>query len=181
MKSGGNTNTDNVRQLIERTKSRDDDAFRELCSVYDPLISSRIDLYYDKTVQIGGDREDISQEALVAFYNAALRYDLSESAVTFGLYARICITNRLISYARKLNKYRNSVEASIEKKKNDSGPQRPVEIPDGFENSLSGYEREVFSLYRRGLSYREIAEKLGKTGKSVDNAIFRIRSKIRRV
>ena len=43
---------------------------------------------------------------------------------------------------------------------------------------LSKYERQVLELYLDGLSYGKIAEQLGKTEKSIDNAIQRIRKKL---
>ena len=42
---------------------------------------------------------------------------------------------------------------------------------------LSKYEMDVLKLYLRGLSYVEIASELGKTEKSIDNAVQRIRKK----
>ena len=38
-------------------------------------------------------------------------------------------------------------------------------------------EKQVFELYMQDYDYREIAAKLGKTEKSVDNTLTRIKSK----
>ena len=46
-------------------------------------------------------------------------------------------------------------------------------------SALSPKEIRVFGLYLDGLSYKEIAEKLDVTEKSVDNAMFRIRKKLK--
>lgn len=43
---------------------------------------------------------------------------------------------------------------------------------------LSKLETEVLVYYLEGLSYQEIAEKLGKDTKAVDNAVQRIKKKL---
>ena len=43
---------------------------------------------------------------------------------------------------------------------------------------LSRYETQVLEAYLSGMDYREIAETLGKTPKSADNALQRIRKKM---
>ena len=49
-----------------------------------------------------------------------------------------------------------------------------------FSQCLSKMEKQVLSLFLEGLSYREIAEKLGKDSKAIDNAVQRIRRKLAR-
>ena len=44
---------------------------------------------------------------------------------------------------------------------------------------LSEFELEVLRLYLNGFSYKIIGEKLGKTEKSVGNALSRVRKKLR--
>lgn len=50
-----------------------------------------------------------------------------------------------------------------------------------IEESLSGLETDVFYLLQTGIGYVEIARILGRDTKSVDNAIQRIRTKIRKI
>ena len=49
-----------------------------------------------------------------------------------------------------------------------------------IKKELSKLEQQVLKLYLQGLSYEEIAEQLGKTEKSIDNALQRIRGKLSR-
>ena len=56
--------------------------------------------------------------------------------------------------------------------------ERVGEILDAAKNTLSGFEARVLELYLNGCSYNEIAEQVGKTPKSVDNAVQRIRKKL---
>ena len=44
---------------------------------------------------------------------------------------------------------------------------------------LSKFENQVLELYLDGENYLEIAHHLGKTPKSIDNALQRIRGKVR--
>ena len=44
---------------------------------------------------------------------------------------------------------------------------------------LTSYEREVLDLFLEGLPYQEIADRLGKDKKSIDNALKRIRNKLK--
>ena len=41
-------------------------------------------------------------------------------------------------------------------------------------------EKQVCDLYLQGMDYRQIAQELGKTPKSIDNALQRIRGKVGR-
>ena len=54
------------------------------------------------------------------------------------------------------------------------------EIKNNIEKELTNLEREVFELKTTGFNYKEIAELLEKTPKSIDNAIGRIRTKARK-
>ena len=47
-----------------------------------------------------------------------------------------------------------------------------------LEEKLSAFENEVLKLHTMGYSYSEIAEKLNKNSKAIDNAMQRIRKKI---
>ena len=48
------------------------------------------------------------------------------------------------------------------------------------EKILSGYEMRIFALYAKGARAKEISARIGKSEKSVNNAIFRIRSKLKK-
>ena len=53
------------------------------------------------------------------------------------------------------------------------------ELGAQIEKSLSEYENEVWSYYVNGYSSRQIAQELNSNEKSIDNAIFRIRKKLK--
>ena len=49
-----------------------------------------------------------------------------------------------------------------------------------IEQELSSFEKQVLELCLTGMSYTEIARVLGKTDKATDNALQRIKTKIRK-
>jgi RNA polymerase sporulation-specific sigma factor len=49
---------------------------------------------------------------------------------------------------------------------------------DQIKKQLSSLESVVLDEYLSGLNYRQIAEKLGKSPKTIDNALSRIKCKI---
>lgn len=176
--------------LIQRAQDGSNDAYSELKSIYAPLIEGRISKFasYDMTSQ---DIEDLRQEVLVQFCNAVCNYDISIDGVEFGLYAKICIENRLVSYMRsykrRMDKALFSLDGEISDDSTYTDPaqdiidkERLTALVGLIEGSLSEYESRVWWLYVSGMSVSDIAKKLGVDDpKSVTNAIYRIRKKLR--
>ena len=77
-------------------------AFPALLDEYRALIGAAV-TRYGADLQ-ATDREDLRQSALLAFYRAALNYDVAQSEVEFGLFAKICVENALISHLRRLRR-----------------------------------------------------------------------------
>lgn len=168
------------KQLIIAAKNGDDSAFAELTDSYRPLIESMTVKYGVLTEGFGADKDDVRQEASFAFYKAVMTFDTEQSKVSFGLYAKVCIRNRLISMLRSLKK-RPRVAAQpkreVQTKKELSFPRDELEAL--AKRVLSATEKTVFLMYADGKSYAEIAEFLNISEKSVDNALFRAKRKIR--
>ena len=167
-------------------KSGDRSAFVELLTSYDPLILSECSSLLDKAPEFKGDREEMLQEGRIALYNAVMKYE-DNGKVTFGLYAKICIKNRLISIKRK-EKKSNSKSASYDavsqgqiRENAKKASREKLEENEKVMSQLSSYERAVLFLYLNGHSYREIGLALKKSEKSVDNALYRIRSKLKKL
>lgn len=172
--------------LIDRASGGDDSAFAELCSQYGPLIRSMSRRYAhmaesDDEEQI---REDFSQEATLALYRAVQSYDSKGGKVSFGLYAKICIRNALVSELRRMERgkkadkqHKKDIRLSIYEK-GIILPER--EVSELLKNgSLSAFEKSVFDMYVSGAKVKDISKALGRSGKSVSNAVYRIKSKLR--
>ena len=89
-----------VCRLIRAVQRGEPTAFDDLMACYAPLLKRMIGSFSKTTVLCEAEKEDLKQEAAIALYKAALGFDLGQTKVTFGLYAKICIRNRLVSAIR---------------------------------------------------------------------------------
>ncbi|MBP3375369.1 MAG: hypothetical protein J6L83_01230 [Clostridia bacterium] len=178
-----------VRDLIARVQGGDQDVLEVLRGKYLPLIESSAYRFYrdDMSAQ---DREDILEEALINFCNAVYSYELSLEGVEFGLYAKICIDNGLVSFMRSFDRRKRILEVSLseldgegDKEHRDmldilADREQAVILAKRISERLSKYENRVWWLYVSGLTVCDIALRISAEPKSVSNAIFRIRRKL---
>lgn len=131
--------------------------------------------------------EDLAQEGFLSFLNAVNSFDPARGS-KFSSFADACITNGIKSAAVKMRK--NAEQGSAEGFKGNaedgSSPEniwfekeKMLGIYDEIKSLLSKLEWDIFRLYLSGLSYGEISERLNISLKSVDNAVFRVRKKLR--
>lgn len=182
-------NQKEINNLIDLVVSGDSDAFTSLVEMYSPLLKKILSSYTTEEMS-KEDVEDLSQEELIAFYRAVINFDKEQSDVEFGLYAKICITNSMISYKRAAAKKSNESLIGDDEINSITDPEGEVprffemreserQLGEQIERTLSAYENEVWSYYVNGYSAKEIAQKLNSNEKSIDNAIFRIRKKLK--
>lgn len=192
----GGTMSDNsknkeILKLISEVRSGNEEAFKQLLDRYTPLIESSVSrVLVDGQYVLHAD--DLRQEATVVFYNSILTYDLEQHEVEFGLYAKICISNALISQVRRLQR-RNAERLSEASDEGLFGWDREdpsVRILEQeslkslysiIRGNLSEFEYEIWQLYTSGRTAKQIGEMVGKDEKSVANAVYRIRKKLRAV
>ena len=151
----------------------------------------------------GGDGEDLTQEGMLGLISAIREFDPAMRAA-FKTFAEQCIKNRLISAVRAAQRLKHmplNEGVSLDELLSDEAQSRSVSLPEVFGRSpeeqvlarertdefygifqkcLSKFEAEVLRLYLAGFSYREMAGRLRKDPKSVDNAVQRIRQKLAR-
>ncbi len=172
-----------LQTLITRVRSGDESAFADLAAQYKPLVYRMAKAYSDKLNNDSVGFDDFIQEATLALYSAVCTYKETDK-VTFGLYAKVCIRNRLVSYLRSISKKQKK---QTQKRSENEPARRLIEKVDAEElegkikSGLSKLEWEVFCLYIQKKSYVEIAEAIGKSTKSVDNAICRIKTKLKKI
>lgn len=181
--------------LLKRISEGDEYAFEQLASRYRNLTESaamRTAKSLEMSDLISADSiEDLRQEAQLALYKAALRYDRDSMAdkVTFGLFAKICVRNAMISQIRKAaakrRRYEKAQSAAEELMSSDETSERAVSrmelerIIEKSGSALSDLECTVLVLYLQGKSNLEIADRIGRTAKSVSNALYRIKVKLK--
>lgn len=186
---------DLVNTLILQVRAGDQEAFEELLRRYTPLIRSFANRFALGASASEQDKEDFKQELTITLYNAVLSYDVEQTNVNFGLYTKICMNNLFITQLRAIKKrvtaelvsfVEDDDEVASESAKQTEDPAKAFirreefrEMNEKIEKVLSNFENKVWSYHLSGCSNREIAEELGRTEKSIENAIFRIRSKLK--
>lgn len=177
---------DEIVELITEAKNGNGEAFEKICEKYAGLMSSMSRKYSDMCPPDRSENEDFLQEAKMAFYKATMTYDPNGRDVSFGAYAKICIRNRLISCIRMLNSKKRQKSGLCEKYSDDSLQDDVLKRELGkkmmklADDELSPYEKRIFVLYASGQRTKEISSKTGRSEKSVNNAIYRIKSKLKR-
>lgn len=189
----------NDYELISYVYENDDDARNILLKKYEPLISSTVSRMMKSCPYIGLDRSDLMQEGLIGL-NHALDYFNERKDIAFYTYAKTCIERKLISaiMAAKRQKHKplnDSVpidgdhEGAVPDKflKDTSGNPEEILLDEAkteflkkeIRGSLTEFELQVFDLMISSFNYREIAELLEKDRKQIDNAIQRIKVKVK--
>ena len=150
----------------------------------------------------GGDSEDLIQEGMFGLIRAIREYDGAKAA-SFRTFAEVCIRNRLISALRAASRDKHSpLNQSVPLdtpffdgnsypfgalRASSADPEeliidrdRVAEALESTRKQLSEFEAKILGLYLDGLSCQEIAKAVGKSPKSVDNAVQRVRRKAAR-
>lgn len=148
----------------------------------------------------GGSFEDITQEGLLGLLNAVREYS-PQKKVPFKKFAEHCIMNRIFSGLRAatrikhmpLNSYlpidtlsgNGAHAANLVLNRGETNPEnlllsreRYEELFMEFKGLLSIFEAKVLEYYLEGLTVNEISSVIGKSPKSIDNAVWRARRKI---
>lgn len=159
---------------------------------------------------IGADKDDLIQEGMIGLFKAVRDYDAGRDA-SFYTFADLCISRQMYKAVEAGNRKKhtplNTYVSLYDSNSGDAGDggsetnlvemiislsdKSPEETIIDNENakvleqkirdSLSEFERQVLSLHLTGMGYAEIARVLGKDDKSADNALSRIKSKVRKL
>lgn len=159
---------------------------------------------------LGGDRADLIQEGMLGMFKAVRDYDMNKD-VSFFTFADLCVTRQIYTAVQSSNRkkhlplntyvsiYSQSVSEEDESKEgrflfniladvSEKSPEDMIieresieQMESAIADELSKFETEVLNLYLAGLNYIEIAGVLGKDEKSADNALQRIKAKVRKI
>ncbi|MBP3436684.1 MAG: RNA polymerase sigma factor [Clostridia bacterium] len=179
-------NKEEIARLLHKAKQGDNEAYMALSAMYSPMLRRIKKSFCQGLSEV--DCAEVAEEAEIAFFRAVQTYS-DKSDVTFGCYARTCVRNSLISLYRKRNRVIPTLPIEewlpLFEEPADDPAIALIEAEDAvatlrkMKKFLSPYEQKVFDLYAEGNSVAEIAKVLGKTEKSVSNAIFRLLQKLR--
>lgn len=161
---------------------KDEQACSELVSRYLGMVRRIAHLYSNNH----SDWDDFISEGNIALLNAIKTFDGSRGA-SFSTYAYACVNNRMLTALKKSNRIINCEEAIDDFALDPANsPENIVinreelgELRSYLDKALSKTEKKVFDLYVLGLAYQAIADKLGISLKAVDNALMRVRRKLR--
>ena len=191
-------------ELVMLSQDGNEESTNILHEKYKPLIYKKCKKIYPYVSKKGLELSDLVQECLIGFEEAIANFKESDD-VTFYTFCNVCMDRQLKSVITKLNrdKYKILNEAiSIDLiddngeqinfidalANNDNDPLKDILTNENFEilvkkikKQLTNFEECVFDLKLQGFDYREISLILDKPIKSVDNALTRIRIKIKKV
>lgn len=186
-------------ELLQLSRDGDKNAESYLVERYRQLVRTCTRPFF----LAGGDREDLMQEGMIGLLSAMREFDPGGGA-SFRTYAELCIRRRVISAAKSASRQKHSPlndGVSLEEilseenqsvsflmgQRFDRSPEEQVlareregDFIEAYSQYLSAFEAEILHYYLSGLSYDEIAASCGRSLKSVDNAIQRIRNKLAR-
>ena len=181
--------------IVRLVRDGDAAAFPILLDRYLPVLRSRAWRYCSIA---GADVEDFIQEGMFALFRAVRGYN-NASGAGFGAYAVACINNSMSTAVKKHFKDSRHIspvclydldEQNLYQQAPSDFRAKPVE--DSYldqeaivlrarqiETLLSEFEQQVLRLYLNGHTYQKIAVVLSTTTKAVDNALQRVRRKLR--
>lgn len=186
-------------QLVLMAREGSETAEEILIEKYKGLVRARSKAYFIA----GAEAEDVVQEGMIGLMKAVRSFDPDREA-SFKTYAGTCISNQILKAIRKAEREKNqplndaiSLDNRLGEKNEDltigdilkasmfDEPEEKVIYEDTLER-LGSLSRQIFSPLESqvlrakiaGKNYQEIAEELGKSPKTIDNALQRIRKKI---
>ena len=185
-------------ELIQRLRAGDAGIMDYVLYKYKPLVRKKANAMF----LIGGDTDDLIQEGMIGLFKA-IRDFRQEKEASFYHFAEICITRQIYSAVEASNRKKhaplNTYVSFYSETGEEGQPLSEVLISENSDNpeermierenveqfleqireNLSKMECKVLDDYLSGLNYQQIAEKMGKQPKAIDNALQRIKNKIR--
>ena len=185
-------------ELIERLRDGEQELEDYLMEKYKGMVLKKAHAMFI----VGGEREDLIQEGMIGLFKA-IRDFRDDRASTFFHFAELCIARQLYSAVEASNRKKHAplnTYVSFYSRMGEEGKSLAETLPtDSMDNPeqlviaqenlaqfwenlkgrLSPMEREVLDAYLSGQNYRQIADEMGKSPKAIDNALSRIKSKIK--
>ncbi len=189
-------------ELFSLICEENEDAKDILFMKYRYIIDIVIKKYAFSAMKYGFEYKDLYQEALVGYSDAIRSYN-EDKKTSLATFISLCVDRRLQNTIKKAGRIKNRVfleslsldhvyeqyEIPLRDIISDESKNDPLlnitkeeefdELLNVIEKSLSASEYEVYKLLISGLSYIEIAKVLNKSPKQIDNAMQRIKNKIK--
>ncbi len=188
-------------ELIVRYIDGDDKVVDYLMDKYKYLVRGQAKNMF----LLGADHEDLLQEGMIGLFKAIRDYDPGRDA-SFQTFAKLCISRQIFTAIEASNRnkhaplnyytslsaadheqYKEAKERLIKMTAIESpeamliDKENMAQLEERLREELSSLEKQVLDLYFIGMSTREIAAILGRTEKATDNALQRLKGKIRKI
>ncbi len=189
----------NDEKLVSLAHAGDAGAEEHLYTRHKNFVRAKARAYF----LVGADREDLVQEGMIGLYKAIRDYDPKKND-SFLSFSDLCITRQIITAIKTATRQKHmplNSYISLNKPVGDDNAQLALSdvlgsehisdpeemllgreayanITEQISSSLSPLEKQSLSLYLSGLSYTDIAKRLGKGAKTIDNALQRVRKKL---
>ena len=190
--------------LIERLRDGERDIMDYIMNKYKNLVRSKAKSMYI----LGADTEDLIQEGMIGLFKAIRDYDAGRDA-SFFTFAELCISRQMYTAVQASNRKKHmplnsyiSLYATNEMRDGAGESEEFINflafetqkdpeqllidkenvllLEKKIEEELSAFEKQVLDLYLTGMTYSQIARVLGRDEKSTDNALHRLKAKIRK-
>ena len=192
-------------ELILMYRDGEEGAVGFLMNKYKNLVRKKAGSMYI----LGADKEDLIQEGMIGLFKAVRDYDMGRD-VNFYTFADLCVSRQMYTavqasnrqkhlplntyisiYSQNMNAEEGTEEYELMNTLTTGKETNPEEMVIEQENmeqmelailrELSELEKQVFELHLTGMNYTEIAKVLGRDEKSTDNALQRMKTKIRKI
>ncbi len=190
-------------QLLRMSQEGSETAEELLIEKYKNLVKLCSANYYIS----GADHDDVVQEGMIGLYKAIRGYDFSRDA-SFKTFAEKCINNQILTAIKKADRLKHqplnesiSISQGIVRETEDGAGEAVLGdvlqdtrgkepeaqmllqeiirfLKDHDQDTFSKLEQQVLDEKLKGKGYQEIAESLGRSPKSIDNTLQRIRKKV---
>lgn len=191
-------------ELIDRLRRGEEPIMDYICDKYKNLVRSKAKSMFI----LGADNEDLIQEGMIGLFKAVRDFDSGRDA-SFHTFAELCISRQMYTAVQASKRQKHfPLNTYVSLDSGDGTPddqeglhlaelladrtelspeelfldkERVAYLEEAIDRELSDFERQVLDLYITGMSYSEIAKVLGRDEKATDNALQRLKAKIRKM
>lgn len=186
-------------ELIDLLRDGNTEIMEYLLDKYKNLVRSKAGTMYI----LGADKDDLIQEGMIGLFKAVRDYDLGRDA-GFYTFADLCISRQMYTAVQSAGRQKhiplNSYVSLYAPAEDEAPLEEAVHMPQQcspetmfldkerveylerrIDEELSDFEKKVLDLYITGMSYSQIARVLGREEKATDNALQRLKKKIKRL
>lgn len=183
-----------TEEMLKLAKT-DPETMEQVLDYYKPKVSAISRQYF----LLGGSVDDLIQEGMIGLYLAVMDYDATKND-NFSTFASMCIHRKIQTAVRKAKSKKNmplndyySIDVqdgdtsakiivlshNVNPEKISITKQNDEILTNEIKSLLSTAQYSILIMYLSGYSYGEIADKIDKNIKFVDNSIQSIKRKLR--